>query len=224
MTKLDRTKSPGYKTIENISVPTANKTFLDNKVEVYHTKTLNKEISEYIFVFDGGVWEQKNLLEANACVRLMSEGTKNHNSKEISEIFDFYGANYSANSGMHFSAFKLMCLNKYSSKLLSIISEIFNQPTFDKKEFDLYKNRRKENLVVMLEEVDIIARNEIEKMLYGENYPYGWSAKPEDYDKLKLQWIKDYYQRNINASNLKIFVTSDSESNSLKLLEDMKII
>ncbi|MEA3452310.1 MAG: pitrilysin family protein, partial [Bacteroidota bacterium] len=79
-------------------------------------------------------------------------------------------------------------------------------------------NRQKESLVVMLEEVDIIARNELEKMLFGENYPYGWSAKPEDYDKLKLEWIKEYYEKNINASNLKIFVTSNDESNSIKIL------
>lgn len=218
MSIIDRGKVPEFKVVEDISVPIVEVTKLANGVEVFFIKTLSDEISEFQFVFEGGVWQQEHLLEANVSVHLMSEGTEFTSSAKIAEIFDFYGAYFSSRAGMHASSFKLMCLNKYQSELLKVIVEIFKFPIFEDKEFNLYRNKKKEQLIVDLEEVDLIARNELEQSVFGPAHPYGWSAKPEDYDLLKRDWLIDYYKKNIRGENLKIFVTSDNKEKVLDLL------
>ncbi len=218
MQNIDRSQAPKYKIVESISVPLVEELKLDNGIEVYFTNTQNEDISEFIFVVEGGIWNQKNLLEANTCVKLMSEGTKSYSSEQIARKIDFYGAYLSSNAAMHFSSFKLMCLNKYLPDLLALVSEIIQFPVFDKREFELHKNKNKERLTIDLQEVDMIARNELEKMIFGEKYPYGWAANPDDYDKLKIENIKNYYEQNIKPVRPKIFITSNDKNKAVDFL------
>ncbi|MBN2891961.1 MAG: insulinase family protein [Bacteroidales bacterium] len=218
MINIDRSFPPNFEVVKNIKIPEIEVEVLENGVPVYFVKTNNTEISEVIFNFDAGIWNQPNLLVASMTRSLISEGTTFHSSKEIADIFDFYGAHFNTSSGMHASSAKLMTLNKYLPQLMELVAEIFKHATFPKKEFKIAKKKNKQQLIIDLEEEDVIARNEIEKAMFGENYPYGWSATPDDYDLLNRDVLLDFFTKNYVADNLKIIVASNKKQQIIELL------
>lgn len=207
------TKEPESKIIENINLPIIKKDKLQNGIEVYIINTPIKEISSVNFLYNKGIWNQNHLLEANTTVNLLNTGTKSHNSKEIADYYDFHSIRYKAVVGMHNIVFKNTMLNKYLEKAMLMQKEILTEPVFDKNEFKLYTNNRKESFIIDLEEAENVARYEFEKQIYGNKNPYGKHALPEDFDKLKIEWLQNFYQQNIASSKLKIVaVTNDSEN------------
>lgn len=213
-----RTTQPKYNIVKNVNTPPVETAYLKNGVPVYFVKTTNKDISEIIFNFDAGVWNQSQLLVASMTKSLLSEGTKYHSAKEIADIFDHYGAHFSSNSGMHSSSVKLMALNKYFPILVELVAEILNFADFPENELKIAKNKYKQQLIINLEEEDVIARNSLESVLYGDNCPYGWAAKPEDYDKLTTDLLKKFFLKNFVAKKMKIIVASHKKQEIIDLL------
>ncbi len=216
---LNRKTPPQVSLIEKINTPKISVGKI-NEIGLYYIESTNNDISEIIFQFNTGVWQQKHLLTASMTSRLITEGTKHHTSQQIADIFDLYGASFTKSTGMHATAFKLMALNKYLPNLIKIIAEIFNYPLFDKKEFNILRNETKQKFLIDLEEVETIAKLTIERNIYGKNYPYGWAAEPKDYDKLQIDWIKEYYNDNYTANNLNIIIVSNDIKNTTQILNE----
>lgn len=182
---------------------------LPNGIKLYFIKSSNNDISELIWHFNKGVWSQSNLLVATMTAKLITEGTKSLNSEQIADTFDYCGANFSKVVSMHSTSFKLLSLNKYIPKLVSLVADILSNPLFDEMEFQILKNENKQKFLIDLEEVSTIARFTFEKNLFGSEHPYGWIAKPENYDKLKLDWLKAFYDANYVAKNLSIIIVTN---------------
>jgi len=215
---LDRVKSPDFFLVKDINIPEVTTLKVAEKYPLFLIKTNNISLTEIIFNFDAGIWVQPKLLVAAMTRALLTEGTKNFSAKEIANIFDFYGANLSSNIGMHSSSIRLFCLTKHLPNLLPIINEVINYSTFEQKEFDLYQNKYKQQLVIELEEVENVARNQIETLIFGSNHPYGWTAIPSDYDNLNRDLLVEYYQNNYNADKLRIILTTGQVDFCLDLL------
>ncbi len=216
----DRRFPPKYEIVSELKIPEVLKTNLNNGIEIYFIETANKNISEIIFDFGAGVWNQPQLLIASMTLFMLSEGTKYHNSQQIADIFDFYAAQFDAGASMHSSSVKLTALNKFLPELIKLVAEILKFPDFPKKELNILINKNKQQLILELEEEDTIARNKLEEMIFGNNCPYGWSAKPNDYDKLKPEILKKFYYENFFAQNLKIIVASNDLESIMYLLNE----
>jgi predicted Zn-dependent peptidase len=217
---LDRKNPPEYKHIDSIILPKTEEIILDNGVKLYFVHTTNEEISEIQFVLKAGIWQQKHLLVANSTIKMMQEGTTEHTSAQISETFDYYGAFFSSIVGMDFTGFKLLCLNKYLPQLISLVDEIISKPIFPTEEFEIFRLKEKQNLILNLEEERIIATNELEQSIFGKDYPYGMYASPEDYDKLKIEWLKEFYEQNVSKENFFIVAAGKDKSKIIEQLNN----
>ncbi len=216
---VNRKIPPKYNLVQEFRTPNIIKEKLNDKIDAFFINSTNSKISEINFLFNKGVWHQKHLLVANFTSKLIIEGTKKHNSKEIAELLDYYGANFDNNAGMHFSSFRITALNKFLPQLIKLIYEILSYPLFSRKEFEIKKQNLKKKYLINLQEVDIIARNYFEQSLFGKNHPYGWAAKPEDYDNLELSFIKKYFEKNYIAENLSIIVVTKEKQKIKSLLK-----
>lgn len=218
----NRKKAPKLDFIDQLKTPDIKIHQLDNGVKIYFIKSTNTEISEVIWHFNAGVWEQQKLLVAGMTAKMLPEGTKNFSSVQIADIFDFYGAHFSKEASMHSTSFKLMSLNKYLPKLINIVSEILSEPSFDKNEFEILKKENKQKFLIDLEEIETVARYSLEQNIYGKNHPYGWVAKTEDYDTLDLNSLISYFDENYSANNLNIIVVANDENSILNLSKEFE--
>ncbi|MBN2662237.1 MAG: insulinase family protein [Bacteroidales bacterium] len=216
---INRKKAPKLDFINQLKTPDIKIHKLNNGVKLYFIKSTNTEISEIIWHYNTGVWEQQKLLVAGMTAKMLSEGSKNYSSSQIADVFDFYGAQFSKEASMHSTSFKLMALNKYLPKLINIVSEILSEPSFDKKEFEVLKKENKQKFLIDLEEIETVARYSLEQNIYGVNHPYGWVAKPEDYDTLDLDSLKSYFEKNYSANNLNIIAVANNENIVIDILK-----
>ncbi len=204
--------------IKELSLPQVEKGQLDNGIKTYFIKSSNEQLSQIKFVFGSGVWEQDQLLVANTTANMLLKGTESHTAEEIADFFDFYGIKFNPSVGMHSTTFTLYTLNKHAEKALNFAKEILSMPIFPEKELKLITQEKKQQLTIMLEQVDYVAHYELGKQIFGENYPYGWQAMPDDYDRLSIELLQRYFDVNFYRDNLQIIIVSNEKEKTLRLL------
>ncbi len=218
---VDRKIRPQYKEPSSVNLPELKQFQLDNGVNVYAVNSRFKEIDKLVFVFEAGTWKQNKLLVANATNFMLTEGTDKYNSEQIHAFFEYYGAIMQRNTGNHWASRTVFVLDKYFEPVLSRFTEIIFNPAFPEKELSVFREQQKQKLQIELEKVDVLARNEFYKALFGEKHPYGVYALPEDYDKLKSEDLKIFYKNFYRIEGLKIFFVGNLTDEKVKILNDL---
>ena len=192
---LDRIHPP------EISIPTIihlhkpQNYFLKNGTPVYNICEGTQEVVKIELIFAAGNVAANSSLLATATNDLMDEGSTLHSSSEIAEALDYFGAYLHSENGVDWSSISLFSLNKFVSDTLPYFQEIITQPLYPSKEIQTYKQQGKQRLSVNLTKVDYLARINFSETLFGKNHPYGRVTKPEDYDLLDTDVLKDYHEK-----------------------------
>jgi len=105
-------------------------------------------------------------------------------------------------------------LNKYLDKSLHYVEDIIKNPTFPKDEFDIYISNKKQKHLVNSEKVNVLARRRFSELVFGEKHPYGITVKDDDFDKLTLNDVIDFYKTFYHSGNCTIIASG-------KLSEDL---
>lgn len=192
---------------------------LSNEINVYSTIDKNLDISEIFFILNKGIWDQKHNLVANFTTRLVVEGTKKYASEFIHEKIDFCGAQLQKSTNTHSSLFQITMLNRHIEELLPLFFSIFTEPLFDKKEFELIRNIFKQRYIVDNKRIENIAYDNLNELLFSKDNAYGKFAKLEDYDNLKIEWIKEFWAENFKVQNLTIVVISKTPEFIIKEID-----
>ena len=204
---LDRIHPP------EISIPTIihlhkpQNYILKNGTPVYNICEGTQEVVKIELIFAAGNAAASSSLLATAANDLMDEGSTLHTSSEIAEALDYYGAYLHSENGVDWSSICLFSLNKFVSDTLPYFQEIITQPLYPSKEIQTYKQQGKQRLSVNLTKVDYLARINFSETLFGKNHPYGRVTKPEDYDLLDTDVLKEYHE-NKYKNGLKAVIVS----------------
>jgi len=121
MVSPDRARQPEAQQIENIEFPKPEPTLLSNKIPLYIINAGNYEIVRIDLIFDAGIWYQNTPLVAGATNAMLSEGTKNYSSAEISELIDFNGAYLNTDVNSDTATLSLLTLNKHFPVTVKIL-------------------------------------------------------------------------------------------------------
>ncbi|MGL4992847.1 MAG: M16 family metallopeptidase [Bacteroidales bacterium] len=211
--ELDRSQAPAMQMLENISFKAAEPTILPNGIELYLIEQGEKEVSRIDFLFSSGKWDQLSPLTATFANMLLKEGTNTYSSSEIAEKLDYFGAWIQPSVTQHNSYLTVYSLNKHFSSVIPIIESMLKEPLFPENEFNIFRNRQKEQYMVELQKVQILALHASLGQIYGESHPYGAHANIDTFNNLNLDLVRDYYRRCYRAANCKIIVTGRPTQN-----------
>ena len=125
---------------------------------------------------------------------------------EINEFFEYYGAYLNRQAGHETAELTLHCMKKHFAELLPVVSELIADSVFPEEELEIYKKNMQQRLQVNLRKNDFIAGRLIDTYLFGPTHPYGRYSSMEDYDALKLQGIKEFYNQFYLGGRCVIFV------------------
>ena len=133
---------------------------LPNGIEMLLLHDPDQEVFKMDVVFDAGAYYQKQPLVATTAINMLNEGTIYHNSAEIAEIFDYYGAYVDFNCGMHKAELNLLSLNKFAEETIPILAEILSSSTIPAHELDIYLCNKKQQFLVEKQKTAWLARKE----------------------------------------------------------------
>lgn len=147
---------------------------------------------------------------ANIVGETLDEGTKNRNSKQLSEEIDFIGASLSADVNEDYISIDLSILKKDVEKGFEILSDVIINPTFPEEEIKRIKEQIKGYLKRMQEEPSIVGLKLCKKEVFGE-HPYGRlvAGEIETIDKINRDDIVDFYKKYFKPDNSILSIVGD---------------
>ncbi|OFY30423.1 MAG: hypothetical protein A2309_00520 [Bacteroidetes bacterium RIFOXYB2_FULL_35_7] len=217
--KLDRKNPPPYRQIEKINILQAKKEVLFNGIPVYTIHAGSQDIVKIDFLFHAGTWYQEKPLVALFTNMMLHNGSKNYSAHQIAETLDFYGAQMFVNADKHRAFLSLISLNRHLEKLLLLVEDILKTSLFSEKEFDILRNKEKQRFIIEQSKVSTLARTKFNEVLFGTDHPYGRFAAEQDYNNLKTEQLKAFFQRLYNGSNCEIIIAGRIKTNTLSLLD-----
>ena len=215
---LNRKQAPDFKTIEKIDIQHAVENTLDNGIKVFTIDSGSQELTKIEFIFKAGMYYQSQPLLASAANNLLETGTKNYTANELSDNIDFFGSFFECAVEQDFASLALFSLNKYLDKSLHFVEDIIKNPTFPKDEFDIYISNKKQKHLVNSEKVNVLARRRFSELTFGENHPYGITVKDEDFDRLTLASVIEFYKTFYHSGNCTIIASGKLSKNLIETL------
>lgn len=179
---------------------------LPNGIEIVYLHDPNQEVFKMDVVLAAGIYNQSRPVIASSMINMLNEGTRQHTSAEIAELFDYHGAYVDYNCGMHKAELSLISLNKYAPQTIRMLAEMTLESTFPQKELETYIRNRKQQHLVNIEKTSYLARMEFIYRMYGKEHPYANYFTLEDFDQVTPELLLDFYQERVQASQCRIMI------------------
>lgn len=218
---LDRTIQPSIRQMESFQIQKPKIHIMPNGIPVKILKAGEEEVVRLDIMMRGGQWEQEQPLQAMLTARMLREGSSQYSSSEIAEKLDYYGAWLDVSSSMNYSFVTLYSLNKYFAQTLSVVVSLLREPLFPEKEFSIVLGSNRQQFMINQEKVDVLARKELNQILFGKNHPCGRYASVEDYEKLSVEDLHRLYNKYYHSKNCTCYVSGYVTENVLAIIEEM---
>jgi zinc protease len=152
----------------------AKRTVLSNGLTVLHSENHSLPIVMVTLTVKAGQRHEPKEKAglANLTAELLTEGTKNRSSREISEEIDFIGASLNASAENDFTTITLSVLKKDIDKGFGLFSDILLNATVPQAEIDRKREMVKGSLRQREEDPSFLAGRAFKKEVFGE-HPYG---------------------------------------------------
>ncbi len=218
---LDRTKAPEKKTTGKITIPQAQQIRLANGTQLIVVNAGTQDVAKIEIIFDAGTRYQNQSLSARGAISLLSEGTKTRTSQQIAEQFDFYGSFPEHSFDRDFASLTLYSTNKFLKQSLGVLGDMIYNPIYPEHELDIFKKKGKQALIVELEKVVTVARQNFFSTLFSNKHPYGAYATPDDFDLLQRNFIADFHDNYHSSSNCLIILSGKISDKEIKVVEEI---
>lgn len=185
----------------SIEVPRARRTELPNGMRLFTLPTDDFEVTRVSFVFHAGSVLQRSPFTAGATANLLCEGSDLSTARELAERLDFLGSYYDASVDRDYVYLTFASLTRHLQRTLDVAREILLRPAFPEQEVAAYREKRRQLLEIERQKVDILAREEFARTLFGPEHPYGISFPASAYEGLTREGIVDHYRRYYTAAD-----------------------
>lgn len=197
---IDRTQRPNLGKKQTLQLLKPEVVVLDNGIKLYVIDGESTEVTRLDVVFDAGTAFQEKKLVAATTNSLLRDGTTSYSSFEISEMLDYYGAYLHQFAEKDTAGISLYALTKYYPKLLPLLREMITGATFSQEELRIHLDRELHEFRVKITKVRYKAMQEFNRMMFGNDTPYGRVAEEEDFTKVVREDVRSFYQQHYVAS------------------------
>lgn len=217
---INRKQAPVLQPLNSVAFTPAQKETLSNGIPVYLVEGGSLDVQRIELI-----WDQFNPLgfhnvERDWTLRMASEGTKSTRSKDISELFDYYGAYLEPEAGFDQAMLSLATLTKHSEFVLPMFAEVAQSPSYPEKELEIFRSRELQNFDINKQKVAHLARKQFFGNYFGKSHPYGFVAERSDLENLSRERLKACHEELYHAGRLTIFI---SGKNTRKALEQVEL-
>ena len=217
---LDRTTPPPIRQLSEFSIALPERRVMKNGMPLNIINAGTEDVVRFDLLIGGGQWHQEQPLQAMFTNRMLREGTRRMTSAQIAEKLDYYGAWLELSSSVNYVFITLYSLNKYCSRTLSVIAEMVKAPLFPAKELSVVADTNKQQFLVNSTRVEMIARKQLNRALFGAEHPFGRYAVAEDYDRITPEVLRDFYQKYYHSGNCSVYISGKVTPDIIRSIEE----
>lgn len=219
MTQLDRSVAPAIRQLEHFSILQPELHRMPNGMPLYVLSAGNEEVIRFDLLVRSGQLDQSQPLQAVFANRMLREGTVRMTSGEIAERLDYYGAWLDLSSSVNCGFVTLYTLTKYLDQTLAIVAEMVKEAIFPEEQFRIICDINRQQFLVNNQRVDVLARKQLNRSLFGTMHPLGRYAELEDYERIQVENLKDFYHRYYHSENCSMYVSGKVTPEVIKCIE-----
>lgn len=220
METIDRKISPAFKTIDTIDMIKASERQLNNAIPVYAINAGSLDLIKIEFLFSAGMFQQQCTLQAATVNTMLEEGTSKMNADQIADAVDYYGAFLETSVSQDHASVILYTLNKHLKSTLPIVEQVIKDAVFPQQELTTHLTNKKQKFLVNKQKVASVARKRFSELLFGEKHPYGINVKEEDFSKITIPLLSQFYKTFYRSNNCKIILAGKVHEEIYQLLND----
>lgn len=217
---IDRKISPAFKTIETIDMIQASEKQLNNAIPVYAINAGSQDLIKIEFLFAAGMFQQQRALQAATVNTMLEEGTSKMTASQIADAVDYYGAFLETSVSQDHASVILYTLNKHLKSTLPIVEQVIKDAVFPQQELSTHLANKKQKFLVNKQKVASVARKQFTELLFGEKHPYGINVKEEDFGKITVPLLNEFYTTFYRSNNCKIILAGKIHDDVYNLLND----
>ncbi len=210
---IDRSVEPNLGSDPEINVPQIWKATLSNGIQVSGIQNKELPLVEMNIVINGGVYQDKTDLPgvANMVASVLPQGTKNKTPEELEEEIELLGSDINVYAGREEIALSASSLSRNFEKTVALMKEILLEPRWDSAEFAMALTRTKNSIIQAEAQPRSVAYLLFYKLLYGKDNILGYNTRgtKESIDKISMEDLKNYYDKNFSPSVTKIQVAGN---------------
>lgn len=217
---LDRTIPPSIRPMSKFDMVRPERRRMANGMPLNIIRAGSQDVVRFDILIGGGQWHQTQALQALFTNRMLREGTSSMTSAQIAEKLDYYGAWLELSSAVNYGFITLYSLNKYFPRTLAIIADMLMHPTFPDKEMEVVVETNRQQFLVNSTRVEVIARKQLHRSLFGEAHPFGRFAQAEDYDRITPDVLREFYRKYYHSDNASVYVSGKVTPEIIRSIEE----
>jgi zinc protease len=195
---LDRSLAPGFIKKKYFKLSQPEIEHLQGGLDLVSLPGLQQKIVKVEVIFKAGKWYESSPGQSHFTAAVIDKGTATKSSKEIAQIFDYYGAQVEISPGYDFTSISLYTMEKHLPEIFAVFKEIITCPTFPEEELILQKEIYVQNLKINNQKNSFVASKLLRKNIFGENHPYGRILEEKDVDQLTVEDLKIFFKRDFH--------------------------
>lgn len=217
---LDRTVPPA---VQGMSFAFRKPTSLKfaNGIPLHVIEAAGQEVVRVDFVFSAGQWHQTQRLQALFTCRMLREGCEEYPSAIFAERLDYYGAWLELSVAMNRTFVTLYTLKKFFSETLSLVQCMLLDPILPEEQFRTICANNKAQYVINIQKGDVLAMRKLRRCLYGGCHPCGSQTEPDDYDRLHVAHLREFYNLHFGSRSCSIYLSGSVDDTVVAQVESL---
>ncbi|HHP7242070.1 MAG TPA: M16 family metallopeptidase [Cyclobacteriaceae bacterium] len=214
---LDRSIAPASYKPDDFKVLKVNKRLSRKGHPIHYIHTPDHNVVRLEVLLKSGELYSSGPGTSYFTTKMLIEGTRKKHSSDISELFEFYGAQIDIQSGFDYNSMIINVLTKYLQEIIILIEDLFLESTLPEKELDSLKNIRLGSLRINKEKTSYVSSRQIREVLFGKQHPYGRILEEDHIHEVTRKEISTFYHNNLFNSP-EVFISGSFEESHLERL------
>lgn len=216
---LDRRMPPPVRPMGDFQIVRPERRRMRNGMPLNVIRAGSQEVVRLDILIGGGQWHQTQALQALFTNRMLREGTCSMTSAQIAGKLDYYGAWLELSSAVNYGFVTLYSLNKYFPDTLAIIADMLMNPAFPEKELEVVVETNRQQFLVNSTRVEVLARKQFHRSLFGVHHPFGRFAEASDYDRVTPDVLREFYRQYYHSGNCSVYVSGNVTPEIVRCIE-----
>lgn len=215
--QVDRTKAPKPAPAREIKIGDYQAFTLKNGLQVFVVENHKLPTIQFsIQLKNDQIFQGEKEGYVSMAETLMGTGTKTRTKAQIDEETDFIGANLSTGGNSIFAS----SLSKHTNKLLDLMTDVLYNPAFAPEEMEKLKTQTLSGLAASKDDANSIAGNVRNRLLFGNEHPYGLFTTEKSVASITLDDCKAYYNTYYKPGNAYLIIVGDIDLKTAKTLSE----
>jgi predicted Zn-dependent peptidase len=217
---VNRKLGPVSHKIDSLIIPEVEIYTWDNGTKVCEINLGSQDILKIEVVHLAGRSVEDHHLISRATSLLLKDGCGQKTSQQIAEDIDYLGASIKTASNMDFAYTSMYTLTKHAHKVIPLLHEMYDRPTFGEDEIEKFKKLNIQKLKEELTKNEVITYRQITEEIFGREHAYGYNSLEADYLTINRNKILDHFQNYYGTDNRQIILSGKIDDSVRKQIFD----